>query len=99
MMTDLTTDTALSAEDKQKVAAYTSSANPPETLLHSISWSQFKKTFQKDWVKWHCSVDPKTQSILCLIIKVMNARGVKEKFDQAPAGGDVCELQQMLDDL
>ena len=43
MMTALTTDTALSAEDKQKVAAYTSSANSPETLLQCIYWSQFKK--------------------------------------------------------
>ena len=46
-MTALTTDTALSAEDKQKVAAYTSSANSPETLLQSIYWSQFKKHFRR----------------------------------------------------
>ena len=52
MMTALITDPALSSEDKQKVAAYTSSANSPETLLQSICWSHFKKTFQKDWVKW-----------------------------------------------
>ena len=43
MMTALTTDMALSAEDKQKVAAYTSSANSPETLVQGIYWSQFKK--------------------------------------------------------
>ena len=36
MMTALTTDPALSSEDKQKVAAYTSSANSPETLLQTI---------------------------------------------------------------
>ena len=59
MMTALTTDPALSSEDKQKVTAYTSSANSPETLLQSIYWTQFKKTFQKDWVKWQCSVDPR----------------------------------------
>ena len=99
MVTALATDTALSAEDKQKVAAYTSSAYSPETLLQSIYWSQFKKTFQKDWIKWQCSVDPQTQAILCLIIKAMKARGAKEKFGQAPAGSNVRELQQMLDDL
>ena len=45
MMMALTTDTALSAEDNQKVAAYTSSANSWETLLQRIYWSQFKKHF------------------------------------------------------
>ena len=85
IMTALTTDPALSSEDKQKVAAYTSSANSPETLLQSIYWSQFKKTFQKDWVKWQCSVDPQTQPLLCLIIKAMKARGAKEKFGQSGA--------------
>ena len=45
-----------------------------------------KKTFQKDWVKWQCSVDSQTQPILCLINKAMKARGAKEKFGQAPAG-------------
>ena len=99
MMTALTTDTALSAEDKQKVVAYTSSANSPETLLQSVYLEPVQKTFQKDWVKWQCSVDPQTQPILCLIIKAMRARSAKEKFGQAPAGGNVCELQQMLDDL
>ena len=98
MMTALTTDPALSSEDKQKVAANTSSANSPETLLQSINWSQFKKTFQKDGVKWQCSVDPQTQPILCLIIKAMKARGAKEKFGNSPAGGNVRDLQQMLDD-
>ena len=88
-MTASTTDPALSSKDKQKVAAYTSSANSPETLLQSVYWSQFKKTFQKD----------QTQPILCLIIKATNARGAKEKFGQAPAWGNVRELQQMLDDL
>ena len=58
-----------------------------------------QKTFQKDWVKWQCSVDHQTQPILCLIIKAMKARGAKELFGQAPAGGNVRELQQMLDDL
>ena len=58
-----------------------------------------KNTFQKDWVNWQCSVDPQTQPILCLIIKAMKARGAKEKFGQAPAGGNVRELQHMLDDL
>ena len=99
MMTALTTDTALSSEDEQKVAAYTSSANSPETLLQSIYWSQLKKTFQEDWVKWQCSADPQTQPILCLIIKALKARSAKEKFGQAPAGGNVRELHQMLDDL
>ena len=47
MMTAMTTDPALSAEDKQKVVAYTSSANSPETLLQSIYWSQFKKKFRR----------------------------------------------------
>ena len=46
-----------------------------------------QKTFQKDWVKWQCSVDPQTQPILCLIIKAMKARG------------NVRELQQKLNDL
>ena len=82
-MITLTTDTARSAEDKQKVVAYTSSANSPETLLQSIYWSQFKKT----------------QPILCLIIKAMKSRGAKKKFGQAPAGGNVRELQHMPDDL
>ena len=45
------------------------------------------KKNQKDWVKWQCSVDPQTQPILCLIIKAMKARGAKEKFGQAPVGG------------
>ena len=99
MMTALTTDPALSSEDKQKMAAYTSSANSPEALLQTIYWSQFKKTFQKDWVKWQCSVHTLTQPILCLIIKFMKARRAKEKFGQAPAGNNVRELQQMLDDL
>ena len=79
------------SEDKQKVVTYTSSANSPETLLQSIYWSQFKKTFQKDWIKWQCSVDSQTQPILCLIIKAMKSRGAKEKFGQAPAGGNVRE--------
>ena len=57
MMTAMTTDPALSAADKQKVVTYTSSANSLETLLQSI------KTFQKDWVKWQCSVDSQTQPI------------------------------------
>ena len=87
IMTALTTDPALSSEDKQKVAGYTSSANSPETLLQSVHWSQFKNTFQKDWVKWQCSVDSQAQPILCLIIKAMKARGAKEKFGKAPAGG------------
>ena len=47
MMTALTTDPALSSEDKQKVAAHTSSANSPQTLLQSIYWSQFKKHFRR----------------------------------------------------
>ena len=98
-MMALTTDPALSSEDKQKVTAYTSSADSPETLLQSIYWSQLKRTFQKDWVKWQCSVDPQTQPILCLIIKAMKARCAKEKFGHTPAGGNVRELQQMLDDL
>ena len=89
IMTASTTDPALSSKDKQKVAAYTSSANSPETFLLSVCWSQFKKTFQKD----------QTQPILCLIIEATNARGAKEKFGQAPAWGNVRELQQMLDDL
>ena len=99
MMTAMTTDPALSAEDKQKVVTYTSSANSPEALLQSIYWSQFKKTFQKDWIKWQCSVDSQTQPILCLIIKAMKSGGAKEKFGQAPAGGNVRELQRVLDDL
>ena len=101
MMTALTTDTALSAEDKQKVAAYTSSANSPETLLQGIYWSQFKKKISEGLTGSSGSVPwtPQTQPILCLIIKAMKARGAKEKFGQAPAGGNVRELQQMLDDL
>ena len=47
MMKASTTDTALSSEDKQKVAAYTSSANSLETLLQSIYWSQFKKNISE----------------------------------------------------
>ena len=47
MMTAMTTDPALSAEDKQKVVTYTSSANSPETLLQSIYWSQFKKNISE----------------------------------------------------
>ena len=47
LMTALTADTALSAEDKQKVAACTSSANSPETLLQSTYWSQFKKNISE----------------------------------------------------
>ena len=97
MMTGLTTDTALSAEDKQKVVAYTSSANSPETLLAEHLLGPVQKKFQKDWVKWQCSVHSQTQPILCLIIKAM--RGAREKFGQSPAGGNVRELQQMLDDL
>ena len=31
--------------------------------------------------------------------QVMKSRGAKEKFGQAPAGGNVRQLQQMLDDL
>ena len=43
----MTTDPALSAEDKQKVVTYTFSANSPETLLQSIYWNQFKKHFRR----------------------------------------------------
>ena len=58
-----------------------------------------QNTFQKDWVKWQCSVESQTQPILCLIIKAMKSRGAKEKFGQAPAQGNVRELQHLLDDL
>ena len=86
MLTAMTTDPALSAEDKQKVVTYTSSATSPETFLQSIYWSQCQKnSVQKDWIKSQCSVD----SILCLIIKAMNSRRAKEKFGQAPAGDNV----------
>ena len=97
MMTALTTDAAFSAEDNQKVAAYTSSGNSPETLWQSIYWSQFKKYFRRIGSRGQCSVDPQTQLILRLIFKAMKARGAKEKFGQARAGGNVRELQ-MLDD-
>ena len=44
VMTALTTDPALSSEDKQKVAAYTSSANSPKIFFaEHLYWSQFKK--------------------------------------------------------
>ena len=66
-----------------------------ERLLEPVQ----KKTFQKDWIKWQCSVDSQTQPILCLIIKAMKSRGAKEKFGQAPAESNVRELQHMLDDL
>ena len=99
MTTAMTKDPALSVEDRQTAMEYMSSVNSPETLLQSIYWSQFKKTFQKDWIKWQCSVGSQTQPILCLIIKAMKSRGAKEKFGQAPEGGNVRELQQMLDDL
>ena len=98
MMTALTTDPALSSEDKQKAAAYTSSANSLETLLQHLLEPVQKKN-QKDWVKWQCSVDPQTQPILCLIINAVKARGAIEKFGQAPAGDNMRELQQVLDDL
>ena len=99
MMTALTTDTALSAEDKQKVAACTSSANSPEILLQSIYWSQLKKHVRRTGSSGSVPWTPRLSHILCLIIKAMKARGAKEKFGQAPAGGNVRELQQMLDDL
>ena len=98
MTAAMTKDPALSAEDKQTATAYMFSVNSPETLLKSIYWSQLK-TFQKDWIKWQWSVDSQTQPILCLIIKAMRSRGAKEKFGLATAGGNVRELQQMLDDL
>ena len=99
-MTAWTTDTALSAEDKQKSGGiHVQRELTGDSPARASIWSQFKKTFLKDWVKWQCSVDSQTQPILCVIIKAMKARGAKEKFGQAPAGGNVCELQQMLDDL
>ena len=99
-MTALTTDPALSSEDKQKVAAYTSSANSPETLLQSVHLEPVQKNISEGLGQVAVfRVDSQTQSILCLIIKAMKARGAKEKFGQAPAGGNVRELQQMLDDL
>ena len=45
------------------------------------------------------SVASQTQPILCLIIKAMKSRGAKEKFGQAPAGGNLREHQHMFDDL
>ena len=99
IVTALTKDPALSVEDKQTATAYVSSVNSPEVLLPSVYWSHFKKTFQEDWTKWQCSVGPQTQPVLHLLIKAMKSRGAKEKCGQAPAGGNVRELQQMLDDL
>ena len=46
-MTAMTTDPALSAEDKQKVVTNTSGANSPETLLQSNYWSQFTKNISE----------------------------------------------------
>ena len=71
MTTAMTKDQALSAEDKQTATAYMSSVTSPETLLQSVYWSQFKKTFQKNWIKWQCSVDSQTQPILGILIKDM----------------------------
>ena len=98
MMTAMTTDPALSAEDKQKVVTYTSSANSPETLLQNIYWSQFKKNMSEG-LGQVAVVFSGLQPILCLIIKPMKSRGAKEKFGQAPAGGNVREPQHMRDDL
>ena len=95
----LDTDPALSSEDKQKSGGIHVQREFTGDSPTDVYWSEFKKTFQKDWVKWQCSVDSQTQPILCLIIKATDARGAKEKFGQAPAGGNVRELQQMLDDL
>ena len=102
IVTTLTADQALSPEDKQIATAYMASVSSPEALLQSVYWNQFKKTFQRDWVRWQCSVDSKTQTIMHFIIKAMVSRKAKEKFAQAPAGGEggnVRELQQMLDDM
>ena len=66
MMTAMTTDPALSAEDKQKVVTCTSSANSPETILQSIYWSQFKKHFRRTGssgsVQWTPRLSPSCAS-------------------------------------
>ena len=66
MMTAMTTDPALSAEDKQKVVTYTSTANSPETLLQSIYWSLFKKHFRRTGpsgsVQWTPRLSPSCAS-------------------------------------
>ena len=93
-------DCGPSALSRRQIAtAYMASVSSPEALLQSVYWNQFKKTFQRDLVRWQCSVDSKTQTIMHFIIKAMVSRGTKEKFGEAPAGVNVRELQQMLDDM
>ena len=87
IVTTLTADPALSPDKTKFATTYMASVSSPEALLQSVYWNQFKKTFQKYWVKWQCSVNSKTQTIMHFIIKAMVSRKAKEKVAQTPAGG------------
>ena len=101
MMTALTTNAALSAEDKQKVAAYTSSASSPETLLQSIYWSRFKKSIISEGLGqlavFRGLPDP---AHLVPHHQSHEIEGCqREVRPGSSGGGNVREHHQMLDDL
>ena len=66
-----------------------------ERLLEPVQKTHFRRTGSSGSVPW----TPRLSPFCASSSKPLNARGAKEKFRPGSSGGNVRELQQMLDDL